>query len=100
MSTLPPGFSHEIPQHLSRPPPNEPRKDPLTGLPFVDLDKYCCGAHGLSILIVRPDPSGAEQGTDIFEENDCREYDVSSANGRRARRAVDRAERQGHGAGP
>lgn len=51
-SALPPGFVHEIPQHLKRPPPNEPPKDPLTGLPVLDFANYCCGAHGLSILIV------------------------------------------------
>ncbi|WVQ78787.1 hypothetical protein IAT38_000878 [Cryptococcus sp. DSM 104549] len=47
-STLPPGFTHELPQHLSAP---DVPLDPLTGLPVIDLDNYCCGAHGLSILI-------------------------------------------------
>ncbi|RSH94714.1 hypothetical protein EHS25_004519 [Saitozyma podzolica] len=51
-SALPPGFVHEVPQHLKRPPPNEPPKDPLTGLPVLDFANYCCGAHGLSILIM------------------------------------------------
>jgi hypothetical protein len=51
-SALPPGFVHEVPQHLKRPPPNEPPKDPLTGLPILDFANYCCGAHGLSVLIV------------------------------------------------
>ncbi|WVQ74698.1 hypothetical protein IAR50_004302 [Cryptococcus sp. DSM 104548] len=47
-STLPPEFIHELPQHLAS--PSNPI-DPLTGLPMIDLDNYCCGAHGLSILI-------------------------------------------------
>lgn len=53
ISTLPPGFVYELPQHLTRPAPNGPPLDPMTGLPVLDLDNYCCGAHGLSILIVR-----------------------------------------------
>ncbi|WWC87910.1 uncharacterized protein L201_002810 [Kwoniella dendrophila CBS 6074] len=47
-SVLPPGFTHELPQHVMD--KNVP-KDELSGLPIVDLDNYCCGAHGLSILI-------------------------------------------------
>ena len=37
---LPPGFVHEVPQHLMH--PDVPR-DPVTGVPFVDLENYCCG---------------------------------------------------------
>lgn len=44
---LPPGFTHELRQHLADNPPI----DPLTGVPFVDLENYCCGAHGFSALI-------------------------------------------------
>ncbi|OWZ31649.1 hypothetical protein C349_05774 [Cryptococcus neoformans var. grubii Br795] len=47
-STLPPEFTHELPQHLASP---DAPKDSLTGLPIMDFDNYCCGAHGLSILI-------------------------------------------------
>jgi len=47
MTKLPDGFTHEARQHLA----NKPRIDDVTGAPFVDLDKYCCGAHGLSVLI-------------------------------------------------
>ncbi|OWT36218.1 metallo-beta-lactamase superfamily protein [Cryptococcus neoformans Bt1] len=47
-STLPPEFTHELPQHLASP---DVPKDSLTGLPIMDFDNYCCGAHGLSILI-------------------------------------------------
>ncbi|KAI0644381.1 beta-lactamase-like protein [Trametes meyenii] len=48
MTKLPPGFILEVPQHLSH--PDVPR-DPLTGVPFLDLENYCCGAHGFSALI-------------------------------------------------
>ncbi|KAI8994090.1 beta-lactamase-like protein [Trametes punicea] len=48
MTKLPPGFIHEVPQHLTH--PDVPR-DPLTGVPFVDLEHFCCGAHGFSALI-------------------------------------------------
>jgi len=44
---LPPGFTHEIRNHLSQNPP----VDEVTGVPFVDLENYCCGAHGFSALI-------------------------------------------------
>ncbi|KDN45575.1 hypothetical protein RSAG8_04899, partial [Rhizoctonia solani AG-8 WAC10335] len=47
MTKLPPGFTHEIKRHLTHDPPYDAR----TQVPFVDLDNYCCGAHGLSILI-------------------------------------------------
>ena len=63
ISTLPPGFVYELPQHLLRPAPNSPPVDPLTGLPFCDFDNYCCGAHGLSILIVCRRLSSCEPGT-------------------------------------
>ncbi|TFK56459.1 hypothetical protein OE88DRAFT_1649765 [Heliocybe sulcata] len=47
MTKLPPGFKHELRQHLAE----HPVSDPLTGVPFVDLENYCCGAHGFSALI-------------------------------------------------
>ena len=40
MSKLPPGFIHEVPQHLAR--HNVPQ-DPRTGVPIIDLENYCCG---------------------------------------------------------
>lgn len=39
MTKLPPGFTHELRQHLSQNPP----VDEVTGVPFVDLENYCCG---------------------------------------------------------
>lgn len=47
LSKLPPGFSHELPAHLAH-----AHKDDLTGLPITAFEDFCCGAHGLSILIV------------------------------------------------
>ncbi|KAH9911837.1 beta-lactamase-like protein [Fomitopsis serialis] len=47
MTKLPPGFTHEMKQHLSHNPP----VDDVTGAPFVDLENCCCGAHGFSALI-------------------------------------------------
>ncbi|BEI84996.1 hypothetical protein CcaverHIS002_0503970 [Cutaneotrichosporon cavernicola] len=46
LSKLPPGFSHELPAHLAH-----AHKDELTGLPVTAFEDFCCGAHGLSILI-------------------------------------------------
>ncbi|KAJ7594426.1 beta-lactamase-like protein [Mycena floridula] len=44
---LPPGFTHELPQQLRlRPEPSE-----TTGVPTIQFDSFCCGAHGFSALI-------------------------------------------------
>ena len=48
MTKLPPGFSSEVRLHLEKGPPI----DPVLHVPILDLDHYCCGAHGLAILIV------------------------------------------------
>ncbi|KAG8864065.1 hypothetical protein FRB96_006938 [Tulasnella sp. 330] len=45
---LPPGFKHEIRHHLESP---KVPKDSLTGVSVLDFENYCCGAHGLSVLI-------------------------------------------------
>ncbi|KAG8982907.1 hypothetical protein FRB95_007680 [Tulasnella sp. JGI-2019a] len=45
---LPPGFKHEIRTHLESP---KVPKDDLTGVSILDFENYCCGAHGLSVLI-------------------------------------------------
>lgn len=47
MTKLPPGFSLEILLHLRQGiPPDE-----TTGVPVLDFDKFCCGAHGFSALL-------------------------------------------------
>lgn len=48
MTKLPPGFTSELRLHLE----NAPPINPILQVPIVDLDHYCCGAHGLAILIV------------------------------------------------
>ncbi|KAG1716642.1 hypothetical protein ID866_520 [Astraeus odoratus] len=45
---LPPGFMHEMRQHLSD---QTPEYDPETGVPIIDLENFCCGAHGFAALI-------------------------------------------------
>ncbi|KAJ7497402.1 beta-lactamase-like protein [Mycena latifolia] len=47
---LPPGFTHELPQHLQQGSPPL-HTHPVTGVPVLDFNKFCCGAHGLSALI-------------------------------------------------
>lgn len=47
MTKLPPGFTHELSQHLQRHPPVDQDK----GVPILDFNKFCCGAHGFSALI-------------------------------------------------
>ena len=71
---MPPGFTQEVPLHLMDP---DVPKDPLTGVPILDFENFCCGkrtshlhtqaplllanlarptstgAHGFSALIVR-----------------------------------------------
>jgi len=44
---FPPGVTTEMATHLR----DHPKMDEKLGVPVVDLDKYCCGAHGLSLLI-------------------------------------------------
>ncbi|TFK73977.1 hypothetical protein BDN72DRAFT_956061 [Pluteus cervinus] len=48
MTKLPPGFSHELPQHLRD---HCPKVDEQLGVPVLDFNKFCCGAHGFSALI-------------------------------------------------
>ncbi len=40
MSKLPPGFSHELRHHLTH---KAPQLDPLTGVPVLPLEEFCCG---------------------------------------------------------
>ena len=66
MTKLPPGFTHELPQHLQQ---HGHSVDTVMGVPAFDFEKFCCGepailstetagsiylgAHGFSALIVR-----------------------------------------------
>lgn len=37
---LPPGFTHEIKIHLGE---HGPAINPVTGVPIMEFEKYCCG---------------------------------------------------------
>ncbi|KAJ3748865.1 beta-lactamase-like protein [Lentinula detonsa] len=45
---LPPGFTHELPQHLQE---HHFAIDEATNTPLIDFNAICCGAHGFSALI-------------------------------------------------
>ncbi|KAF8161195.1 beta-lactamase-like protein [Crassisporium funariophilum] len=49
MTKLPPGFTTELPQHLQQ--KGHGHFDEVTGVPVLDFDNFCCGAHGFSALI-------------------------------------------------
>ncbi|KAH9940423.1 beta-lactamase-like protein [Epithele typhae] len=63
MTKLPPGFILEVPLHLTHP---DVPIDALTGVPFVDLENYCCGAHGFSALI-ETEVEGEESRLTLFD---------------------------------
>ena len=47
MTKLPPGFTHEVSQHIRL----YPHPDEVTGVPVIDLDLFCCGMlYSLQIL--------------------------------------------------
>jgi len=48
MTKLPSGFTHEMRHHLTD---KVPEPDPLTGVPILPLEDFCCAAHGFSALI-------------------------------------------------
>lgn len=39
MTKLPPGFTHEAPQHVQL----YPEPDEITGVPVIEFDDFCCG---------------------------------------------------------
>ncbi|KAJ7901945.1 hypothetical protein B0H14DRAFT_3080169 [Mycena olivaceomarginata] len=64
-TALPPGFTHELPQHLQqKKPPLNPH--PVTGVPVLDFDDFCCGAHGFSALL-ETQISGEEAHLTLFD---------------------------------
>ncbi|KAG6886166.1 hypothetical protein C0993_000684 [Termitomyces sp. T159_Od127] len=46
MTKLPPGFAHELPQHLQL----YPDVDDVTGVPVVDFNHFCCGPDDKSLV--------------------------------------------------
>jgi hypothetical protein len=49
MTKLPPGFTHEMRHHLTH---KAVELDPLTGVPVLPLEDFCCGLH-----VQRPIPN-------------------------------------------
>ncbi|RDB25048.1 7,8-dihydropterin-6-methyl-4-(beta-D-ribofuranosyl)-aminobenzene-5'-phosphate synthase [Hypsizygus marmoreus] len=62
MTKLPPGFVHELPQHIQL----YPLPDEVTGVPIVDFDHFCCGAHGFAALI-ETQIDGADSHFTLFD---------------------------------
>lgn len=60
---LPIGFLDETPQQLANNPPIDTK---ITGLPIMDLDHFCCGAHGLGVLITTKSDDN-EEHTVLFD---------------------------------
>lgn len=48
MTKLPPGFTHELNQHVPR---SHPATEDQGGVPVFDLNDFCCGAHGFAALL-------------------------------------------------
>ncbi|KAI0268652.1 metallo-beta-lactamase protein [Gloeopeniophorella convolvens] len=64
MTKLPPGFTHEVRHHLVD---RVPELDPLTGVPFLPLEDFCCGAHGFSALIETQETADASPHLTLFD---------------------------------
>lgn len=47
MTKLPPGFTHELQQHLNQ--PGHGVYDEAKGVPVIDFDKFCCGKLQISL---------------------------------------------------
>lgn len=61
---LPPGFKLELPQHLAD---ARTMIDPLTGVPVINLEDFCCGAHGFSALIETQRDDDEEKYLTLFD---------------------------------
>ncbi|KAJ2913080.1 hypothetical protein MD484_g7333, partial [Candolleomyces efflorescens] len=48
MTKLPPGFTHELNQHVPR---SHPSSKDQGGVPVLDFNDFCCGAHGFAALL-------------------------------------------------
>ncbi|KAF9481515.1 hypothetical protein BDN70DRAFT_876153 [Pholiota conissans] len=66
MTKLPPGFTHELPQHLQQ--DNHGTFDERKGVPVLDFDRFCCGAHGFAALIETSlDSEGGKSHLTLFD---------------------------------
>jgi len=54
MSKLPPGFTHELPQHLQQ--QEHGVFDEEKGVLVLDFDHFCCGTYTITSLISTYDP--------------------------------------------
>ncbi|TDL26305.1 hypothetical protein BD410DRAFT_577471 [Rickenella mellea] len=63
MTKFPPGFTSEVGAHLFQ---QKPPIDPRTNVPILDLENYCCGAHGFAALI-ETQVDGADPHTILFD---------------------------------
>ncbi|KAK0225985.1 beta-lactamase-like protein [Armillaria fumosa] len=61
---LPPGFTHELPQHLRY---HTPEVDKVTGVQVLDFNQFCCGAHGFSALINTESPETGKIHLTLFD---------------------------------
>ncbi|KAF9051239.1 hypothetical protein BDZ89DRAFT_1057083 [Hymenopellis radicata] len=61
---LPPGFTHELPQHLRD---HKPCVDKVTGVPVLEFDNFCCGAHGFAALIETQVDDASEKQLTLFD---------------------------------
>jgi len=59
---LPPGFTHELHQHVAE----HSSVDERTGVPVMNFDNFCCGAHGFSALI-ETQVDGEESHLTLFD---------------------------------
>ncbi|TCD70726.1 hypothetical protein EIP91_002102 [Steccherinum ochraceum] len=60
---LPPGFTHEAPLHIMK---HGHARDPVTGIPILEFEKYCCGAHGFS-AVIETEIEGSEPQLTLFD---------------------------------
>jgi len=48
MTKLPPGFTHELRQHLFD---QQPANDERTGVPILDFENFCCGKRTANFIV-------------------------------------------------
>lgn len=61
---MPPGFTQELRYQVTE---NNPPIDSVTGAPILDLENYCCGAHGFSAYIETKAEGESESHYTLFD---------------------------------
>jgi hypothetical protein len=64
MSKLPPGFTHELPQHLQQ--QEHGVFDEEKGVRVLDFDHFCCGSYSIASLTSTYDPDCHHRRSRIF----------------------------------